>query len=613
MASTKPLRLKRQKVPEQIEIGDEVVDVILDSSVRHLDQPFTYALPRGMSAISRGSYVACLFNGKPHRGIVVNVRQKTSRERSLIPISSLLHELPLITALQWQLIEKVALFYGISRAHAMNFAFASPVKKRHTMNEVETQHTARTENHSRQQKTNVNTTDFYYAGIGENYYERAMEQSRNLARSGPVILIVPDQRDFDRMREMFTSRHIDFHPYTSTMSKSELFSSYHKALLQTPGIYLGTRSAIWLPVVATVIIINELDASYTERHSPFFHCRDIALLRAAVFNTSLHFISVAPSLELSLLVKERKVSLANGASNKFRVSTESESHLAVIRRGISQGPVLIVVGEKGYYNSVICSQCRNHPTCRCGGRLTLSSTREFHCSLCGMSQSTFRCQWCRGEKYLSYRKGSERIAMEIGKAFPHAALKISTRDVPIDIINENCIVIATLGMSPQAQSGYSAIVFLDCEMILNRPLLRSEEFARLHWRTALSNIREGGEVYFSLPNNHREVQSIIRRDGFVAIDRELDERAKLSLPPHREMTIVTSATRSISQIGRGLKDEFGDSISINHDERNGEYRLIIRAKRDVMSAVIGALADVQRLRSARKQSPLTVIRNPIDL
>ena len=244
-----------------------------------------------------------------------------------------------------------------------------------------------------------------------------------------------------------------------------------------------------------------------------------------------------------------------------------------------------------------------------------SAKREtLSCMLCSKSYESFSCAWCKSSQLTALSKGSDRIAYELGKAFPKVQIAISNSGNAPDAIPDGAIVIATPGCEPIRPNGYAAVVLLDCPMMLNRPILRSEEFARLHWRTALSQVQSHGQVFIDLPLNHREVQSIIRGNYRYSIENELAERSSLKLPPYVSIVRISGATRTVNQLYANLTKEFPQlSIHKENQQESDVERIIIRSPQSRLRELKRALFDMQKIRSAKKLEPLSIEVDPLDL
>ena len=95
-----------------------------------------------------------------------------------------------------------------------------------------------------------------------------------------LLVIVPDERDLAILlsENLLTAPTV----LTTEISKSERYLNYLTARFEPSPLILGTRSAIFTPLVAgsKIMIYNDNDESMYERRNPGWNVRDIALLRS---------------------------------------------------------------------------------------------------------------------------------------------------------------------------------------------------------------------------------------------------------------------------------------------------------------------------------------------
>lgn len=626
MASVKPLRLKTERASLRLKLSEYVVDVAVETSVPHLDLDFTYELPEKFRNFDFGVYIKIDFNGHSTRGIIVNKRLRNQSDSNLKPVLGAIYAEPLVTKSQWQLITETARVYAVSRSTIMNFALPNPIRAKERSQT--TSYPSKPAPDLVDQSTitgfpsleslNSKRSSIVLTSPTQNYLNIVAEFAQSIVKHSSVLILVPDARDIEALEICLKNVGISPRSFTSDQSRTENFTTYKCALSSEKTVFLGTRTAIWLPINGPTIILNDVDPSFTERKAPYFHVRDVALLRSDIYRQPVYFVGPAPSLDIVALLEKGvlglyQFSLKVQKQNLYTVAAAPDTFHQSIRYGLKKGSVLIQVAEKGYYNTVLCAKCRNHPLCECGGRYRTRSDKSFLCSLCGKNENHLSCRWCQSSVFVSLRKGSERIAQEIGKAFPRVPILISTRDNRVSEIDEKCIVISTAGVEPWCRGGYQTIVFLDCEMVLNRPLMRSEEFARLHWRSALSQLASEGQIFFSLPHSHREVQAMISGQYLAPMTAELVERHHAKLTPSVRVIRISGVAEVINQLSKTLSIEFPVAVTVQNLPNEDERTLFIRSAHRDFLKVMKALGDVQRLRSAKKQALLNIMVDPIDL
>ena len=98
MAADKPLTLRRQKGKSTTRARQSSesyqVDVLVDTAVFHLEQPFSYFLPEELEGlIGEGSLIRVPFKNDLKDGVVLSIKEKS--QASLKPVHSLLTQVRL--------------------------------------------------------------------------------------------------------------------------------------------------------------------------------------------------------------------------------------------------------------------------------------------------------------------------------------------------------------------------------------------------------------------------------------------------------------------------------------------------------------------------------------
>ena len=361
-------------------------------------------------------------------------------------------------------------------------------------------------------------------------------------------------------------------------------------------------------------MLNDLDASHYEQHSPGWNTRDVTLLRNK--NSSFIFISASHSLEIARLIDigwlDHKIYKPNSEIS-IVASDSNRSYLSTIKKSLSLGSVLVTVSEKGYANVFLCSKCRNSAKCDCGGKLQIkSSNSQPECYLCAKKVSDWHCNYCGDTRPYVISKGIDRNAEEIGKANPNIPIYVSSGTKQIEDLPEgHCIVLSTAGSEPNGE--YSAVVMLDGESIFNRPTLRAEEIARHNWFSNLSKLSTKAEVFVSLSNNHPVVQSMLKGSSSFNVKRELENRERAKLPPYYRVASVSGKKLDISKFAENLKNTKNYEITGPVEINDLESKLLIRVESSGGSDLVDLLDDVVKIQGVKGKKIFKVRLDPYDL
>ena len=610
MATTKPLTLRRQRAAktsssQRLSTGEVQADVLVDTGVYHLSDPFSYLVPTDLSdQIRIGSVVNVPFASTSKLGIVLNLGP--IRSAGLKSIRSIAHDIPIQPALL-DLADNMVRSSICTPFDAYRFVLPVATKidnsaAKFNMNNLR---------NKRPSQIYVQTL------LGEDVTQVLLERLSRESSKKRLILF-PTLRDVRRFLERCTSldtRIIDYGSHLGVSARKRAFADIVNSYAAT---VVGTRSAIFAPLKAVdeIIIVDEWSEHYQEQKTPYWNARDLAFARAEIESCDLFFLSSTASLEVLNLIEQGKVihnrrSRFTSIKPKFTVTCLPRPYIEVIRKSVKQGPVLVTVAEKNFSNLFICQKCRNVGRCGCGGRIIMAKRGEFICSLCSTKSSNWRCAVCNDSKIIMMRSGIEKVMEEISRSLPNVPVFLSTQDKETShVVSESSVVISTSGMEPSISKGYAAVVLLDGEELGSRPFIRAEEDLLQRWLKSLQHIRRSGEIYLSLPSNHRIAQAIISCDPLRYLRTEYAERKKLSLPPTRAAIKIESKSESLTPLRNKLSKQFPQA-TINLSSNS--FTIIMLTPIEELEECRASLRALQKVRSVQSKEIFKVSINPYHL
>src|SRR6185503_14712298 len=85
----------------------------------------------------------------------------------------------------------------------------------------------------------------------------------------------------------------------SGLSEGERAQEWERARSGSARVVLGPRSAVFAPVerLGVVVVDEEHDSAFKQEHSPRYHARDLALMRAHEAGAVAILASATPSFE----------------------------------------------------------------------------------------------------------------------------------------------------------------------------------------------------------------------------------------------------------------------------------------------------------------------------
>ena len=641
----KALTLVRQRAPKiqgRPASNSPIARVLVDTGVFHLDQEFDFLVPEELSEMAiPGVSVRVPFNGRKCDGLIVGRANSSAHIGRMQYIDKVNNETALLTSSVLNLSRAVARKYASTVMDVLRFAI--PV----AMNNVKEVTPVRSD----QKPINEDLIRYY----PKSYFDSlksgetshviwtplpATEPFELIAefckiRDGNVLILVPDAKSVERCLSIFLASGIGktILTWSSELTKSQRYSNYLQILNGNVQIVIGVRGAIFLPIqdLSLIIVWDEGNDNFSEIRSPGWHAREVAIERTRQQGCALILGSFSPSLVSTSYVlagwlkplqppretfrefspRFNGISELSSPDQRGRISSKAWK---TIQKGLQSGPVLIQVPLRGYIRSLVCQKCANHARCQCGGKLIIASVKKnIVCGLCGVFQSDWQCNYCAGKTFRHSGIGDERTLEEIGKAFPGVTIRSSNQSSMIlDEVRDRCIVLATPGSEPRATNGYSAIVFLDSRIFLERATVNAEEQARLNWFSISALAAKNAEVFLDVVATDPNFQALLRWDPWHSASRDLMERSDLQLPPQFKAVSVIGPHSDIHKMALEFSQNYLVS-SLQSTDDVYHSKIILRSSNQNGQGLVDDLLNYCRIRSAHGLSALKVRVDPIEL
>jgi primosomal protein N' (replication factor Y) len=305
------------------------------------------------------------------------------------------------------------------------------------------------------------------------------------------------------------------------------------------------------------------------------------------------------------------VSVAEAGEHQHGARIPHEVH-ETIKTALRHGPVLVQAPRAGYLPSLVCERCRTPARCAaCTGPLALrSTTTPPACRWCGTETPDWACPVCGHHGLRAPAPGEGRTAEELGRAFaPTPVLSSSGNAVKATVPGKPAIVVATPGAEPVAPAGYAAVVLLDTWLPLARADLRAEEEALRRWLNAAALVARGGRVVAVGVADQPALQALVRWDPAGFAEREATSRAEAHLPPASRLATISGDPGAVDDALTLLDRPPGLEV-LGPVDVEAQSRVVVRVPRNQASVLSAALAQLQRIRSARKLDPVRIQVDP---
>ncbi len=264
-----------------------------------------------------------------------------------------------------------------------------------------------------------------------------------LERGKSVMILVPEIALTPQMMARFTAYFGDrvalLH---SGLRMTERYDQYKRIRRGEARIVLGTRSAVFAPLVELGLIImdEEQEGSYESENAPCYHARDVAKYRCAQEGARLLLGSATPTVETAWHAERGDYGLLE-LRQRFNRQALPRVIVADLRHELRQGRSTVIsqplydelqknmaageqsilfLNRRGSSRQLLCPQCSYVPECpRCSVYLTYHSANDrLMCHYCGFSQpAPERCPDCGGAlKHIGF--GTQRVEEELHELFP---------------------------------------------------------------------------------------------------------------------------------------------------------------------------------------------------
>ena len=626
MATARPLRLKREEAKRVDSAQAELtpfVKVWVDTAVSHLDGTYDYLVPERLSqSVKPGIRVGVPFAGRDVEALVLE-RVDKSEVTNLKFISSVISEELVATPTLITLISAISKRWICNPYDVIRSAIPARVAS------VDKAFTTETRSSMAQDLVNRANGEVTYLHLAphEDPLKRLSEFAVKAQAKGSVLIVVPEDRELELLKLEIPGALV----LTSSLTRTQRYRNYLTAINKSSQIIIGTRSAIFLTPLdlTTLIVYRENSQSHYEPRHPGWNVRDVALLRQSEEKLNLYFVGYSPSLEMARSIESGAINFLSKKA-RLQVSTfpQSGSELlperifSPIRSALKSGSVLFLVPKKGYASALMCKKCRNLAICPCGGKLARSNqSAPPACVHCSTTFSTWKCKWCNEDKLVLLGRGAIRHAEEIGRAFPGFPVINSDADTPIkEVTGKSSLVIATQGMAPRCEGGYSAAVLLEGGSFFSYSDLRGQERSREAFFEAAGQVKTGAPVLVAIDSSHPINAALASWNPAHMYKRELTDLESLDLPPFTRSLTVDLNTSEASTVAEGFKKALLDSRIpastkvLGPSLRSGDRaRIILTASESDFSDLTQFVGEFVKHRAIAKKEAIQVRIDPYSL
>ena len=455
---------------------------------------------------------------------------------------------------------------------------------------------------------------FLLEGVtGSGKTEVYLSLSEQVLKQGKsVLMLVPEISLTPMMVEYFLHRFKDnvaiLH---SDLTPAEKYDEYRKIAKGDCRVVVGVRSAIFAPLknIGLIILDEEHTESYKQDTLPFYHAREVAIMRGKFYNSKVLLASATPSLEsrargqknvYHMLYLTKRINNQKLPSTKIvnmldykNIDRDSYIFSHALRDAIHNvlsrnEQAILLINRRGFSTHVNCRQCGHVFKCpTCGIALTYhKSDNMLKCHHCDYVEPYPEiCPECGSNHLLKTGFGTEKIQEEVERLFP------STRTLRLD--SDSAKNKTKIPETIEAFRKKEADILIGTQMIakghdfpdvtlvgivladigLSMPSFRSNEraFQLITQAIGRSGRKEkpGLAIIQTYMPSHYAITFAARQDYELFYRKEMEMRKLQFYPPYAYLTSVTvrgkneeSVIENTYQIVDFLNDEFFDEAQI---------------------------------------------------
>lgn len=408
-----------------------------------------------------------------------------------------------------------------------------------------------------------------------------------LSQGKSVLMLVPEISLTPMMMRNFISRfNDDVAILHSELTPAEKYDEYRKIASGKCKIVVGARSAIFAPLsnIGLIILDEEHVESYKQDVPPFYHAKDVAILRSKMHHCKVLLGSATPSLEsraragkgvyhlltLNKRINEKelpKTTIVN-MSDYHNIDRESYIFSLKLKSAIQNtldnfNQIILLINKRGFSSSVYCRSCGHIFKCpTCNIPLTYHKSDRMlkchHCNYCEVDHEV--CPEC-GSKYLMrVGYGTERIEEEVHKLFPEArtlrldsdSAKIRTKIPTIIEAFRNKEADILIGTQMIAKGhdfpDVTLVGVVNADIGLSLPSYRSSErvfqlITQAVGRSGRSD-KKGEAIIQTYSPTHYAITMAARQDYELFYRKEMEIRKLQSYPPYTFIASITVASKN---------------------------------------------------------------------
>ena len=489
-----------------------------------------------------------------------------------------------------------------------------------------------------------------------------------LSEGKTVLMLVPEIALTPMMMEYFLKRfHGEVAILHSQLTPAEKYDEYRKIASGDCKVVVGARSAIFAPLknIGLIVLDEEHTESYKQDSVPFYHARDVAIMRSKMSGAKVVLGSATPSLEsraraekghyhllfLTKRINEQKLpeTIITNLLDYRNIDRTSSIFSLTLREEITKvldrnEQAILLINRRGFSTSISCRKCGHVFKCpSCEIALTYHKEDEMlkchHCNY--VELMTQSCPECGSTYFIKTGFGTERIAEEVRRLFPKArVLRLDSDSAKVrtkiqqtveDFRNKKADILIGTQMIAKGHDfkDVTLVGIVLADIGLSTPSFRSSErvfelITQAIGRSGRSD-KKGKAIIQTYSPSHYAITMAARQNYELFYAYEMKMRKLQNYPPYcflasltisskNEQRTVETAFQIVGQLKASLQDKadiLGPTSPFIPYE-NSVYKRVILIKYRNVAMVKKTLKQIIDTLKGKSQINLSVNIDPYD-
>ncbi|HOZ36637.1 MAG TPA: primosomal protein N' [bacterium] len=578
-----------------------IADIIPDKKLPRGLSRLSYAVPKKIEAkIKVGQLVKIPLRQSVVIGVVAALSPSPGFSRfPLKTLIGLVNEKPIFTQTQIQLFSALASYYAVSSSLFVHYSLPKILKK---------EWSSLLEQSNARSAAKPSSICYFWWSNQKNqlkYYKKLISPYVDQKQ---ILIIVPKIQDIFTLASRLNLNNDQYLAVHSALPRARYLHLWQSALGGQPKIFIGTRSACFLPYtnLKLILVDNEPSPDHKQHDmTPRYEVKKVCTELSQLTQASLVFASSAPSLEYYHELNPRQpkfsfqldlVDLNYELENK-NYTFLSDPLSASIKKTLAQKKqIFLFLNKKGYARINRCVDCGYTFTCPdCSFPLIKEKDNRLICYFCRHTEDfpPF-CPRCGGPAFQSLGLGTEKIAARLRQNFPSTSVAVLDSSTPAQNASAEILVGTEFAFDKINWSNIGLAALINTDELWHHAEFRANENAYQLIISLLTSVSKNAKLIIqTFSPSAPLIQALVKNNPRLFYQTELHFREKFLYPPFahlvklsiqnpndlKALSLAQKLRQKLSATDHSLNPS--DPFPITRRKNRGQfkYNLILKIKK----------------------------------